>query len=295
MSQKTKKKAKSKEKTKAVKSRVKTVKSAAKAVKLKVKAVKSAPKSVKSVKKKTSSGRTSLKSTTERKPPAAKTKSATAPTAKKQASKSKKRITKESSIMEVELKKAPSSGDKGSSGSNATQGLLRQTKTTTTALSHLGKGIEHIYKKDFKKARNEFTTLVRSFPEETEILARARSYLQICNREEKAQSKPEIAQDQLYTLGILEHNKANYDAAIAYFQQALNNHPDADYIYYSIAASLAMKGDRQASLEYLRKAVELNEDSRIYARNDDDFSEFETDEEFAKLLGISPNTVDDSK
>jgi len=175
------------------------------------------------------------------------------------------------------------------------QGLLRQTKTTTAALSQLGKGIELIYRKDFKKARNELSTLVKSYPEETEILARARSYIQICNREEQAQKKPEIPQDQLYSLGVLEHNKANYDLAISYFQDSLKKHPDADYIYYSLAASLAMKGDRQAFLDHLKKAIELNEDSRIHARNDNDFSAYETDQEFAELLGILPGPVDDPK
>jgi len=195
--------------------------------------------------------------------------------------------------MEAELKRVPSSGKKEPSESKMSQGLLRQTKTTAAALSQLGKGIELIYKKDFKKALNELTTLMKSFPEETEILARARSYMQICEREEQAQKKPEITQDQLYSLGVLEHNKANYDEAISYFQQSLKKHPDADYIYYSIAASLAMKGEREAFLDHLKKAIELNEDSRIHARNDNDFSAYETDEEFAALLGILPGSGDD--
>ena len=286
MAQKTKRKNKPQEKAGAVKTKAKTVKSAARAVK-------STAKTVNITKKKTVSRRTSGKSTSARKQPSAKTKRATERTTKQKISKSKKRKIKESTTMEAELKKVPSSGKKEFSGSNESQGLLRQTKTTTAALSHLGKGIEFIYKKDFKKARNEFTTLIRSFPEEREILARVRSYLQICNREENAQKNPEITTDQLYSLGVLEHNKTNYDTAIAYFQQSLKKHPDADYIYYSLAASLARKGDLKASLEHLKKAIELNEDSRIYARNDDDFSAFESDEKFAELLGISPNPIKD--
>jgi len=284
--QKTKRKTKSREKAGAVKTRDKALKSTAKTVK-------SRDKAQKTTKKKTVSGRTSGKPASARKKPAAKTKRVTERTSKQKISKSTKRIIKESTTMGAELKKVSSSGNKAFSGSKASRGLLRQTKTTTAALSHLGKGIEFIHKKDFKKARSEFTTLVRSFPEETEILARARSYLQICDREENAQKNPEITADQLYSLGVLEHNKANYDTAIAYFQQSLKKHPDADYIYYSVAASLARKGDLKASVEHLKKAIELNEDSRIYARNDDDFSAFESNEEFAELLGISPNPVKD--
>lgn len=165
--------------------------------------------------------------------------------------------------------------------------LLRQTKTTAAALALMEKGIEHIFRKDFKKARNELNSLLETYPSETEILARARSYLQICDREESAQKKQQISKDQLYALGVMEHNKANYDQAIVYFRQSLENHRDADYIYYSMAASLAMKGDWAESIENLRKAIELNEDSRIYAKNDADFAGLQSRREFAVLVGIS--------
>jgi tetratricopeptide (TPR) repeat protein len=166
--------------------------------------------------------------------------------------------------------------------------LLRQTKTTSAALALLQKGIELIFQKEFKKARSELRALLDAYPGEMDILARARSYIQICEREEAAQKKQSISTDQLYTLGVLEHNKANYDMAISYFLQSLENHPNADYIYYSVAASQAMKGDLGESIENLRKAVELNEDSRIYAKNDADFSALQTRKEFAELIGMTP-------
>lgn len=164
--------------------------------------------------------------------------------------------------------------------------LLRRTKTTAAALALLEKAIELIYKKDFKKARGELKTLLETYPREMDILARARSYLRICAREEVTQKKPPATTDQMYALGILEHNRANYDAALSYFLQSLEMHPKADYIYYSVAASLAMKGNLAESLENLRKAVELNEDSRIYAKNDNDFSALQTEQEFIELVGL---------
>jgi len=162
---------------------------------------------------------------------------------------------------------------------------LRRTKTTAAALALLEKGIELIYRRDFKKARGQLQTLLDTYPGEMDILARARSYMQICDREEAVQKKAPASTDQLYALGILEHNKANYDAALAYFRQSLETHPEADYIYYSVAASLAMKGNLSESMENLRKAVELNEDSRIYAKNDGDFSALQTHKEFVELVG----------
>ena len=165
--------------------------------------------------------------------------------------------------------------------------LLHQTKTTSPALALLGKGVELIFQKDFKKAKNELKSLLQTYPGELDILARARSYMQICEREEANLKKPAASADQLYALGILEHNKSNYDAAISYFLQSLAKHPKADYIYYSIAASHAKKGDAAKSIENLRKAVALNEDSRIYAKNDADFSALQSERDFAELVGIN--------
>jgi hypothetical protein len=48
-----------------------------------------------------------------------------------------------------------------------------------------------------------------------------------------------------------------------------------------------MKGDISGSIDNLRKAVGLNQDSRIYAKNDSDFSALQTKKEFAELVGLS--------
>jgi tetratricopeptide (TPR) repeat protein len=188
--------------------------------------------------------------------------------------------------MEAESRKSALKAGATSAIDTSTR-LLRQTKTTSAALALLQKGIELIFEKEFRKARTELQSLLETFPGELEILARARSYIQICDREEANLRKQPISSDQLYARGIMEHNKANYDAAINYFLQSLEKHPDADYIYYSVAASQAMKGDLAQSIENLRKAVELNEDSRIYAKNDADFSALQAKKEFAELVGIN--------
>jgi tetratricopeptide (TPR) repeat protein len=195
---------------------------------------------------------------------------------------------KERVIMEAESRKSALRMGAASPLDTPTR-LLHQTKTTSAALALLEKGIEHIFQKEFKKARGELKTLVATYPQEMDILARARSYLQICDREEASQKKPTITSDQLYALGVLEHNKANYDKAVSYFLQSIENHPNADYIYYSVAASLAMKGNLPESLKNLRKAVELNEDSRIYAKNDSDFSALQSQKEFQELVGLNPS------
>jgi tetratricopeptide (TPR) repeat protein len=251
--------------------------------------------SVKNTRVKTVSKRTSPKKGTIRKTSTAQTKRGTGRSTRQSVSKSRQRTHKKSTAMEAELKKKSSSKKTVAPLKNVKPGLLRQTKATSAALSHLEKGIELIFKKEFKKALKELNSLFQSYPDETEILARARSYILICEREEASPPKTEAGTDELYALGVIEHNKANYDAAISYFHQSLKIHPDADYIYYSIAASLAMKGDLAASIENLKKAIELNEDSRIHAKNDQDFSVLGEDEEFAELVGMTSDPSDNPK
>jgi tetratricopeptide (TPR) repeat protein len=193
-------------------------------------------------------------------------------------------VKKGSLNMEVESRKASLKTDIAPSF-DAPSRLLHHTKSTTGALTHLEKGIEYIFQKDFKKARIELKNLLENYSAELEIVAKAQSYLQICDREESNLKRPAPTSDQMYAMGVMEHNKAYYDKAISYFNQALEKHPKADYIYYSIAASLALKGELSESVKNLRKAIELKEDSRIHAKNDPDFAILETHPEFMALVG----------
>ncbi len=172
--------------------------------------------------------------------------------------------------------------------------LLRESKSTAAALARLEKGIKALYQKDFKKSRAELNSLLEDYPGETEILARARTYLQICAREEAAHKKPTITNDQLYSLGVMEHNRGNYEGALSYFHQSLSQRPEADFIHYSIASSLAMKGDALEAIQALRKAIELDEDNRIYAKNDSDFLSLHVHKEFTDLVGLTPSSAGDS-
>jgi len=137
----------------------------------------------------------------------------------------------------------------------------------------------------------ELQSLIDGYPLEAEIIARARSYLHICEREEASRKKAPVPHDQLYTLGVMEHNRTNYGGAIELFRQALQKNPQADHIHYALAASRAQMQDGQGALESLGRAIELNEQNRIYAKNDPDFAHLHTLEGFINLVGINPASL----
>ncbi len=172
--------------------------------------------------------------------------------------------------------------------------LLSDSKSTSAALARLEKGIRFVYKKDYKRARNEFESIADSYPSESEIIARSKSYLQICDREELSQTKVSISNDQLYSLGVVEHNRGHYEKAIRYFHDYLEKNPDKDYVHYSVAASQALMADFDEAIKSLHQAIALNEDNRIYAKNDQDFFSLHERKEFSELVGLSPATTPES-
>jgi len=123
-------------------------------------------------------------------------------------------VSQEKKIMAAETRKTANP----LSGMDAPSRLLRETKTTPAALALLEKGIKLIHQKEFKKARAELKSLVETYPDEKEIQARAESYIRICDREEAAHRRPVVSNDQLYTLGVMAHNRGDYDNAISSFR-----------------------------------------------------------------------------
>jgi hypothetical protein len=61
-----------------------------------------------------------------------------------------------------------------------------------------------------------------------------------------------------------------------------------------MAASFAMKGDSEEAVESLGKAIELNEDNRIYAKNDSDFKLLHNHQVFADLIGLHQIPAEES-
>jgi tetratricopeptide (TPR) repeat protein len=165
--------------------------------------------------------------------------------------------------------------------------LIHETKNTMAALACLERAIKLLYQKEFKKARSEFKALTLSYQSEPEILARSRTYLQICDREEAAHKKPTITNDQLYSLGVVEFNRGNFEGAVEYFRQSLELHKEADYVFYSMAAAFALQGKNSEAVRALQRAIELNEENRIYGRNDQDFSALHSDVDFCELVGVT--------
>ena len=80
-------------------------------------------------------------------------------------------------------------------------------------------------------------------------------------------------------------DRGDYAGALAIIREGLEEKPDNASLLYNIAFYEALAGNRVAALEHLRRAVELDERARKWARDDEDFASLRDDPEFLAIAG----------
>jgi tetratricopeptide (TPR) repeat protein len=146
---------------------------------------------------------------------------------------------------------------------------------------------------DFGAAKSSFLSVLSKFPDQAEIVARARTYLAICDhRLARSPSVPRNA-DALYNQGVFELNKGNIDDAIELFEKALKVEPRADHVFYSLAAAYARLEDVSKAIEALRRAIGIRHVHRSHARRELDFVNLRSNEDFQQLTGFGFDLVDE--
>jgi tetratricopeptide (TPR) repeat protein len=139
---------------------------------------------------------------------------------------------------------------------------------------------------DFGSARSAFLAVLAKFAEQAEIVARARTYLAIC--EQRLARSPSVPRnpDALYNQGVFQLNRGNTEDAVDLFEKALKAEPRADHIFYSLAAAHARLNDTPKAMEALRRAIGIRPVHRSHARRDLDFVGLRSNEDFQQLTGF---------
>jgi len=146
---------------------------------------------------------------------------------------------------------------------------------------------------DFGPARSAFLTLLAKFADQAEIVARARTYLAIC--EQRLARSPAVPRnsDALYNQGVFQLNRGNTADAIDLFEKALKVEPRADHVFYSLAAAHARLNDTAKAMDSLRRAIGLRPIHRSHARRDLDFVGLRTNEDFQQLTGFGFDLIEE--
>src|SRR5262245_6575079 len=158
-------------------------------------------------------------------------------------------------------------------------------RRSSQAIDLFEKAVKALGKKEYEKAKDHLESLISSFPEERDVLERARAYLTVCERalEKRPAFRPKTFEDFLY-YGVFLHNRGEFQEALKLLQQAAEIHPKNEHVLYCVAASAARAGDTAAAIKALRSAITANPASRAQARADSDFDPIREEDDFIALV-----------
>jgi tetratricopeptide (TPR) repeat protein len=142
------------------------------------------------------------------------------------------------------------------------------------------RGVQALQRHDYLGAADLFRTVIERYPEERELLERARLYLRVCERETARQAPPlQTSGDHVYAATVAL-NAGDHAAALSHLQRALTVDAENDHAHYIMAAALSLRGRHDEALDHLKRSIELNPDNRSQARQDPDLESIRSHEGF---------------
>jgi tetratricopeptide (TPR) repeat protein len=151
------------------------------------------------------------------------------------------------------------------------------------------RGVQALQKHDFAGAAGFFRSVLDGYPEERELLERARLYLRVCERETSRQPTPgpKTPDERVYAATVAL-NTGDHNRALDHLQQALGEDPESDHAHYIMAVALGMRNRRDEAIEHLRQAIALNPENRGLAKQDPDLDSLRHHERFVDALDTPP-------
>lgn len=150
------------------------------------------------------------------------------------------------------------------------------------------RGVQALQRHDYAGAAELFRTVIEKYPEERELLERARLYLRVCERETaRTTPPPETPAEQVYAATV-SLNAGDHATALHHLQRALMADPENDHAHYIMSAALSLRGRREEAIEHLHRAIELNPENRSQALQDPDLENIRDLDGFRAIVEAPP-------
>lgn len=153
------------------------------------------------------------------------------------------------------------------------------------ALSVYGEALKEFRKGKYEKASEMLKNFLEKHTSEKELVDRARLYLAIS--EERVKESPEAVHlktfEDYYQYGVYKMNNAEFEEALKLFEKASKMNPDESKIVYVMSVLYCLMGQYETSLDYLKRAIQMNKFFRVLAQNETDFEPLWEDKKF-KLI-----------
>jgi tetratricopeptide (TPR) repeat protein len=151
------------------------------------------------------------------------------------------------------------------------------------ALDEFERAVKALHKGDAERARELFVKLAETYANETELVERVQTYINICDSKLAPQRRPKSA-SEMATYAIMFHNEGDSQQAVKYLSKALEMDPQSAHIQYCLAAAHARVGDAAAAARHLKQAIQTDPVSLAHAKRDQDFSAVRDASEVAAIF-----------
>jgi len=155
------------------------------------------------------------------------------------------------------------------------------------ALSLYNQGIKDFRKGDYEKAVDSFESLMEKYPEEHELVDRAKVYLSICKRGPKKESISLRNLEDYLFYGQMKINQGDFEGALKLLEKALEYKREEAKIYYLMATAYVQSGKQEEGLEFLKKALQKDKTMAVMAQNEPDFEPLWEDKRFKVLVKLA--------
>ncbi|PYR56456.1 MAG: hypothetical protein DMF85_16565 [Acidobacteria bacterium] len=146
------------------------------------------------------------------------------------------------------------------------------------------RGLQALQRHDFGAAADALRMVIERYPDERELLERARLYLKVCERElTPRETAPRTAEERVYAATVAL-NAGDEAAAVQHLQRALAEDPEHDHAHYMMAVAMTRRQETGAALEHLRRAITFNAENRGLAKQDPDLEPLRDHDGFRSVL-----------
>ena len=176
---------------------------------------------------------------------------------------------------------------KAKTGIASTREITAATKErkarSERALKIYEAGVTGVQKRTFSIAAKALNEVIDEYPEEREIKERAKLYLAVCERELKPLvSEPTSLDERIYAATV-SLNSGAVKTAIEHLNAVASEKPSDANVHYMLAVAHALSSDTDMSVTHLERAITLNPDNRLLARQEPDFKNIHGDDRFRNL------------
>jgi Tfp pilus assembly protein PilF len=146
------------------------------------------------------------------------------------------------------------------------------------------RGLQALQRRDFAASAEALRNVIERYPDERELLERARLYLKVCERElEPKEPAPKTADEWVYAATV-SLNAGDEATALKHLERALAADARHDHAHYMMAVAAARRNDTAGALDRLRQAISLNPENRSLARQDPELESVRDDAAFKAVL-----------